>query len=317
MTLIAEVYEALKLLDKASVSELLGLLQSDFSSEWIDPEVQKESIHRKIKNKLNTLIEMNLVTCEKGESRYHRNTYAIRHNFPTQTKAPELATELLEIVKKDEKIYIQALKSINGLLNEIKSPYYIHQYSEDMDNAKEIIGKLETAINDKKYIEVSYNNKTIKTRPLKIAEFDGLWYLLHYYDKFESYLKYRLLDIIDITLTRDTFTLDKTINLEIKKWHNVWHVPNKTPTKITLWIDKSNEKYFYKKNLLDINVYPERIAPCKDGIEYSIYITHPYEALPTVMQYQPFVTILEQDGDIDLIARYKEVLEETQNRLAT
>ncbi len=317
MSLVAEVYEALKLLDKASVSELLELLQSDFSPEWVNPEIKTTSIEKKIKNKLNILIEMNLVTCAKENISRPKNIYAIKHYFPTQTKAAQLADELLVIVKKDEKIYIQAQKSINDLLNEIKSPYYVHQNSEDINSAKEIIGKLETAINDKKYVEVTYNNKTIKTRPLKIAEFDELWYLLHYYDKYESYLKYRLLDIRDITLTRDTFTLDEAINLEIKKWHNIWHVPNKTPTKITLWIDKGSKKYFYKKNLLNINDYPERVTPCKDGIEYSIYITHAYEVLPTIMQYQPFVTILKQDGDIDLIARYKEVLEETQNRLAT
>jgi len=317
MSLVAEVYEALKLLDRASVSELLELLQSDFSPEWVNPEIKTISIEKKIKNKLNILIEMNLVTCTKGGINRPKNIYAIKHNFPTQTKAAQLADELLHIVKKDEKIYIQAQKSINNLLNEIKSPYYVHQNSEDINSAEEIIGKLETAINDKKYVEVTYNNKIIKTRPLKIAEFDGLWYLLHYYDKYQSYLKYRLLDIRDITLTRDTFTLDETIDLEIKKWHNVWHVPNKTTTKIILWIDKGIEKYFYKKNLLDINVYPERITPCKDGIEYSIYITHPYEVLPTIMPYQPFVTILEQNGDIDLITRYKEILEETQNRLAT
>jgi len=317
MSLITEVYEALKLLNKANVSELLEILQSDFSSEWVNPDIQKNSISRKVKNKLDILIEMNLVICEEGENRYHRNSYAIKHNFPTQTKAPQLAEELLEIVKKDEKIYIQALKSINGLLNEIKSPYYLHQYSEDIENAKEIIGKLETAINDKKYVDVTYNNKTIKTRPLKIAEFDGLWYLLHYYDKYDACLKYRLLDINNIALTKDTFECNETINLEISKWHNVWHVPNKPPTKIILWIDKGTEKYFYKKNLLDINSYPERITPCQKGMEYSIYITHPYEVLPTIMQYQPFVTILEQDGDIDLVSMYRQILDETLDRLIT
>ncbi len=317
MSLITEVYEALKLLDKANVSELLELLQSDFSSEWVNPDIQKSSISRKVKNKLEILIEMNLVTCEEGESRYHRNSYAIKHNFPTQTKAPQLVDELLEIVKKDEKIYIQALKSINGLLNEIKSPYYVHQYSEDIDKVKEIIGKLETAINNQKYVEVTYNNKSITTQPLKIAEFDGIWYLLHYYDKYKTCLKYRLLDIGDITLTRDTYALDETINLEIKKWHNAWHVPNTSPTQITLWIDDEKKIYFYKKNLLDINVYPERVTPCQDEIEYYIYITHPYEALPIIMQYQPFVTILEQDGDIDLISIYRKILDKTLNQLIT
>ena len=103
---------------------------------------------------------------------------------------------------------------------------------------------------------------------------DGLWYLLHYYDKYDSYLKYRLLDIKNITLTKDTFEFDETINLEINKWHNIWHVPNKTPTEIILWIDKGTEKYFYKKNLLDINSYPERITPCQKGMEYNIYIIY-------------------------------------------
>lgn len=315
MSLIAEVYEALKIIDKGSVSELLELLQKDFSTEWVDPTIKKESISRKIKNKLNTLIEMNLITLEKKVNRQKTNIYAIKHNFPVQTKAPQLANELLEIIKKDEKIYLQAKKSINGLLHEIKSPYYIHQYSEDIGSIQEIVGKLESAINDRRYVKVTYNKNTIKVCPLKIAEFDGLWYLLHYYDRYDSYLKYRLLDIKDITLTKDKFELNGKMNLEIEKWHNVWHIPNQIPTKITLWIDKDRKKFFYKKNLLNINLYAERISPCSDGIEYDVYITHPYEVLPTIMQYQPHVTILRQEGTIDLIGKYRTLLNETLNRL--
>lgn len=315
MRLITEVYEALKQLDRGAVSEILDLLQKDFSSEWINPKIQKESINRKVKNKLDTLIEMDLVTLEEKVNQYHTNTYAIKHNFPTQTQAPELTEELLEIIKKDEKIYIQSQRLINVLLNEIKSPYYIHQYNEDIDSIKDIIGKLETAINDKRYVEVTYNDKTIKVRPLKIAEFDGLWYLLHYYDKYKSYLKYRLLDIDKITLKKEKFELNEKINLEIKKWHNVFHIPNTVPTKITLWIDKEIKKYFYKKNLLDINTFPENVLPCQDGIEYSIYITAPYEVLPILMQYQPYVTIVSQEGDINLIKKYREILNEALARL--
>ncbi len=315
MRLITEVFEALKQIDKGTVADLLELLQKDFSPEWCNPKVQKESINRKIKNKLDTLIEMDLVSLEDKSNRYHQNRYAIKHHFPVQTKVPQLADELLEIIRKDEKTYIQAQKMINALLNEIKSPYFIHRHYENIDNKQEIIGKLETAINDKRYIEILYNKKTIKVRPLKIAEFDGLWYLLQYYDKHNTYLKYRLLDIDAITLTKDKFELDEKMNLEISKWHNVWHMPQKQATKLTLWIDKNTTKYFYKKNLFDINTYPERVSPCSDGIEYSIYITHPYEVLPTLMQYQPYVAVLEQEGDIDLINKYRDILNEALKRL--
>ena len=142
MSLVAEVYEALKLLDRASASELLELLQSDFSPEWVNPKIKTTSLKRKLKNKLEILTEMNLVTWTKENANLSKNIYAIKHNFPTQTKATQLADELLDIVKKNEKIYIQAQKSINSLLNEIKSPYYIHQNSEDISSAKGIIENL-------------------------------------------------------------------------------------------------------------------------------------------------------------------------------
>jgi len=37
--------------------------------------------------------------------------------------------------------------------------------------------------------------------------------------------------------------------------------------------------------------------------------------LPILMQYQPYVTIVSQEGDINLIKKYREILNESLVRL--
>ena len=46
-----------------------------------------------------------------------------------------------------------------------------------------------------------------------------------------------------------------------------------------------------------------------------MYITHEWELLPTLMQWQAYVTILEQDGDIDIVRKYNDILKEAQTKL--
>ena len=70
-----------------------------------------------------------------------------------------------------------------------------------------------------------------------------------------------------------------------------------------------------EKNILGVNTYPNRLLRCIDGIEYEVYISHEWELLPTLMQWQKYVTLLEQKGNIDIIKIYKEMLENVMSKL--
>lgn len=65
------------------------------------------------------------------------------------------------------------------------------------------------------------------------------------------------------------------------------------------------------------NRYKNRLTPCNDGVEYELYISHEWELLPTLMQWQKHVSILEQEGDIDIVEEYQKILDETMVKLET
>ena len=307
----AEVFDAIKRLQESNVVKLRILLQNEYSAEWSDKEIATKSVERKIKRKLELFEEMGLVKKDKiGKE----NIYSVVTNYPVKSQASELMDQLKGLFREDETLFAKAQKPLAELANEIKSPYYIRQNVEDISSKERVISKLEHAVNDKRLTKVIYKGYDYLVKPLKIAEFEGIWYLLFFYDKDQSYRKYRIAEIDDVEILKENFSPSKKQNLEIQNWHNVWHQPNREPVRIKIWISSIIQKYFYQKNIFDINSFPKRVMPCDDGIEYDIYITHEYELLPELMYWQPNVVILEEEGDLQIIEAYTKILDLSSER---
>lgn len=316
MTDIAEVYDALKRLQESNVGHLRELLQDEYSSEWSSKTkkdttelIDVESYNRKIKRKLETLEEMELV---QKERRGRENFYSIPHKFPVKSNAPEILEQLKEIFRSDQTLYARAQKPIAEMINEIKSPYYIRQNVEDISHKESIIAKLEESIQCQKVIDLVYDGKAfLNVEPLKIAEFEGIWYLLLYFE--DTFRKYQINGIDEVIISKDRFEYSHEYHLEIDRWHNVWHQPGKQPSRVTLLIASEVIKYFYQKNIFDINAYSSRVRKCDEGFKFDVYITHAMELLPTLMYWQPNVVIYEEDGDLGVIEQFKERLNEVLN----
>ena len=146
--------------------------------------------------------------------------------------------------------------------------------------------------------------------PLKIAQFDGYWYLITYNG---AYYTYRIKNITFVESRDEQYIFDGKLSPE--EWHNSFHNPNANPTKIKLFISNAVFHYFEAKNILKVNTFRDRVTSCMDGIEYELYITHQWEILPTLMQWQMYVTILEQEGNIDMVQTYNDILKEAQTKL--
>ena len=304
----AEIFDALKRLQECNVISLRKLLQDEYSAEWSAKEIAAKSVERKIKRKLMLFQEMGLVKIEKMGK---ENIYSIITNYPVQSQASELMEQLKDIFREDETLFAKAQKPLAELANEIRSPYYIRQNVEDISAKEVIISKLEYGVNEKRVVALTYKAVDYEIKPLKIAEFEGIWYILFYYEKDQSYRKYRIVDIEHAHVTKTHFKVTQQQELEIDNWHNVWHQPNRQPVRIKIWISDVVQKYFYQKNIFDINSYPKRVMPCKDGLEYDVYITHKFELLPEMMYWQPYVVILEEEGDLGVVDAYVNILEES------
>ena len=316
MSETAEIYDALKRLQTSNTIKLRDLLQNEYSAEWTSKNINLKSLSKTIARKLEILIEMNLVSKEKEGK---ENIYTIINNFPVQSRAPEIMDQLKDIFQQNKTLYAQAQKPIEELMNELKSPYYIRQNVEDISEKENIIAQLENAINLSRYIDITYSKdinttKNYLAQALKIAEFEGIWYLLLYLDIDKTYRKFRLSNIDNIKVLHDTFNISKVHDLKLSQWHNVWHDPNKTPSNVTLWISDSKVKYFKQKNIFGLKDNVNKSKKCKDGIEYTLKITHELEILSEIMYWQPHVIILEEDGDLNIIKKIQIILSDMMSR---
>ena len=296
------IYTEFKKLKKVTAVGFREHLQSHYPNIW-QSDLQDKSIERRIKRILDKLVLFGIATKEKiGKEKVYAliqdgnldETYSIANALNINTKNSLYKTR----------------ESIISKINNTSNIYYINQENEDISNKEKIIKKLELAIELKKYVKVIYNQEDIQVMPLKLALFDGYWYLVAYNSQ---YITMRIKNISSVRILKKHYDFKES--LDLNKWHNRYHNPKVKPTKVKLFIDKFVVSYFKERNLLKINDNSKYIAPCQNGIEYDVFITHKWELLPTLMQWQMYVSILEVDGDIDIVSIYEEVLKDIKQRL--
>jgi len=305
---LLSIHSAFRTLQYCTTVKLREYLQENHNAIWTNTGNTYRSDEKRIRRSLDKLVDFGLATKDKKGKEYH---YAyIQDNTNTQDSINNLAKEIdMRII--ENKSYYQKRVSILSRLNNISNVYYIDIEQEDITKKEAIIKDLERAIESNYYVEITYNHKKYKTIPLRIVLFDGYWYLIAYSN--EKYYKYRIKSIPFITLINEKHKVD--IKLDFTEWHNIMHDPNITPTKIKLFIKDTVFHYFQEKNILKVNTYNTRLTPCNDGWEYELYITHEWELLPTLMRWQKYITILEQEGTIDIKKIHHTILEEAQKKL--
>ncbi len=303
---LRSIHSAFRSMTHCTAVKLREYLQKHYDDIWDCTGNTDRSDEKRIRRILDKLVDFGLAVREKKGKEYHY-TYLRNHDIDTLN---DIAKEM-DMQVSEEKTYYQKRMSILSKLNNLSHIYYIKTAQEEIAHKEEIIKRLESAIAKHQYIEITYHGKEHKMMPLRIVQFDGYWYLIAYNGT--KYYKYRIKDIPFVTLMDECYTLD--MELDFDTWHNIMHDPNGTPTWIKLFISNTVFHYFEKKNILSINRYKKRLTPCSDGWEYELYITHEWELLPILMQWQKYVTLLDQKGEIDMKKIYHDILQEAQEKL--
>ena len=296
----------LKALSSCNVGTLRNKLVEHYYDIWGETGNQRHSDEKRIRRVIDKLIDFGLAIKEKPGREYLFTYIEETDNLETTYKI----SDALNVEVDGEKSYYKTRKSITSSINTNSEIYFIETEQENIEHKEDLIKMLELAIAQSKYIDITYYGGTYKTMPLKIAQFDGFWYLIAYTG---SYYKYRIKNITFVEPRDEQYIFDG--NLKLEEWHGIFHDPNVTPTRVQLFISNTVFHYFEEKNILKVNTFKNRVTPCTDGVEYEMYITHEWELLPTLMQWQAYVTILEQDGDIDIVRKYNDILKEAQTKL--
>jgi len=184
-------------------------------------------------------------------------------------------------------------KLLSKIKNEDFNPIYTKLNIEDIGDRFDDIQTIEKAIKDKLELACNYINDREGSfraivRPLKIANYDGFWYLAALRDG--TVQKFYIKTLSNIQLTAKTFTVDENIEELLKNSINIWFKSNIEPFEVKIYADEVATKYFKRRALPTQKI--ETIA--QDGtMEFVVKITDEMEIIPLVKYWLPHLRVLE------------------------
>lgn len=231
----------------------------------------------------------------------------------------QLVLNMLETFSENlGNIFSQRAKNI---LSKMKNPDISHIYAsldiEDIGSYMSSINTIEKAILEKAIITCKYHIGSkvydITIKPLKIANFEGFWYLIALDNRNDKLKKYHLKSINDINITDKHFTRLKELDEPLEHAINIWFNIENEPTEVVLHVEGKIAHYFQRKPISKSQIISS--INSEDGsIELSIKITHAMEIIPTILHWLPNIEVLEpkwlKDEIIETVEKY---LNKTKN----
>ena len=149
---------------------------------------------------------------------------------------------------------------------------------------------LEDAIREKAEITCTYNSFEFLVKPLKLALFEGFWYLLLLDSKKgNKFKKFHLKSIKDIKQSGDKFELSSELDERVKAMNSAW-ANLEAPKTARLLLAPEVAKYFERKPHAKQRITGQD----SDGsVEIEIEFTHIMEIKPLIYYYLPFIKVLE------------------------
>ena len=206
--------------------------------------------------------------------------------------------------------YSKAHSLLSQMTQQLEHPIFANLNGESLeDKSIALFEQIEKAIKEKSEIKFDYENYNFHVKPLKLAFFDGFWYLLAFHiknDK-EYFKKYHLKTIKKVEILNTKFEIPALVEERLKYANSVWFNLD-VQFRVRLLLDKQVRKYFERKPLRGQTI----IGEDKDGsIEIEIKISSNMEIIPLILYYIPHIKVLEPQSLADEIKdRVKEYLED-------
>ncbi len=196
---------------------------------------------------------------------------------------------------------IKARNLLSKIKNEDFNPIYTKLNIEDISDKFKEIQLLEKAIKDRLQTECYYNDEKHSTykiivKPLKIANYEGFWYLIALQN--DTLKKYYLKNISNTKLTDKIFKSDAKIENLLDNSLSIWFQKDKEPFEVRLHADKTATKYFKRRPLPSQSI--ETLS--NDGtMEFTVEITHEMEIIPIIKYWIPHLRVIEPRWIGDMI----------------
>jgi len=189
----------------------------------------------------------------------------------------------------------KANKLLSKIKNDSYNPIYAKLDMEDIGDKLKEVQELELAITKKKQIKCRYDfegySKELDLKPLKIANYEGFWYLIALDSRNDILKKYYLKNIKNIQLSDETFKSTDKLNNLLDNSISIWFDQNVEPYRVILHISSEVAKYFKRKPISKSQITESLY---EDGsMDVSVEITSEMEIIPFVKYWVPHIKILE------------------------
>jgi len=195
--------------------------------------------------------------------------------------------------------YSKAHVLLEQITSQLNHPILTNINNEKLDE-KDFVNfeTLETAVKEKRLVECEYNGFKFKIKPLKLAMFDGFWYLLFLdVGKNDTFKKFHLKSVANIKALDDKFEIEDKIQDRLKNINSAWATLDK-PKTARLLLAPQIKKYFERKPYAKQSIYGQD----PDGsVIIDIEYTNIMEIKPLIYYYIPFIKVLEPKELADVI----------------
>ncbi len=196
---------------------------------------------------------------------------------------------------------------------QVQNPFFVKVTQGQAFKDQNLVKILEKAINNRNHVVIEYENSRLSGRtisPLKIAWFDGFWYLLAN-GKDETILKLRLDKIQAVKPLDTTFNMSLKLEKILDDSASIWFEENRE-IKVRLTISSEVAKYFEKRVY-----FPKQkiVKTTKDGsLVIECEVGRYEEIVPTILQWIPHIIVQEPKELIDLITKKVNLFKKEQKR---
>ena len=190
--------------------------------------------------------------------------------------------------------YSKAHSLLTQITQQLDHPIFANVNGEYLeDKSLELFEQIEKSIKEKTEIKFDYEKYNFHVKPLKLAFFEGFWYLLALHIKKDKdvFKKFHLKTIKNIKILENKFEVPQIVEERLKHANSVWFNLDEQFS-VRLFIDKTVRKYFERKPLRGQAI----IGEDKDGsIEIEIKISNTMEIVPLILYYIPYIKVLEPE----------------------
>jgi predicted DNA-binding transcriptional regulator YafY len=239
--------------------------------------------------------------CEKPRGRYAFTSEFSLRRAPLTREQESLLSFMSEIAEKlGEKFQIGFRDLFKRLLaKDLYTPFFAKVMSGKMafpDSA--VVRDLESAIDESRRIKMVYEKLNEKPRdyiaqPVKIAFFDGFWYLITQNKEGTDVVKFRLERIKKVDILDETFVQTAQVDKMLKESVNIWF-GSKRGERVLIKISPEVARYYKEKAYFPLQ---KVVKESKDGsIVIETYPAHPEEIIHLIMHWLPHLVVLKPDS---------------------